>query len=102
MQDSEGLQLPLFAFPSGMSLSLVRADVFPAPSPCSFFSFVCTDEHGKHFYVACLQFMEELLPADVLALLHEVYGSGEVRAKGRPLITLSTDHHSLIITHPLY
>lgn len=100
MQDSEGLQLPLFAFPSGMSLSLVRADVFPAPS--SFFSFVCTDEHGKHFYVACLQFMEELLPADVLALLHEVYGSGEVRAKGRPLITLSTDHHSLIITHPLY
>jgi hypothetical protein len=46
-----------------------------------FFSFVCTDEHGKHFYVACLQFMEELLPAEVLALLRHVYGSGEVRAR---------------------
>ena len=79
-QDSEGLQLPLFAFPSGMSLSLVRTDV-SSPSSSLFFSFVCTDEHGKHFYVSCLQFMEELLPAEVLALLHQVYGSGEVRAQ---------------------
>lgn len=80
-QDSEGLQLPLFAFPSGMSLSLVRTDVSSSSSSSLFFSFVCTDEHGKHFYVACLQFMEELLPAEVLALLHHVYGSGEVRAR---------------------
>lgn len=79
-QDSEGLQLPLFAFPSGMSLSLVRTDVSSSSSSL-FFSFVCTDEHGKHFYVSCLQFMEELLPAEVLALLHQVYGSGEVRAQ---------------------
>jgi len=79
-----------------MSLSLVRAEVVPLPT---FFSFVCTDEHGKHFYVACMQFMEELSPADILTLLHAVYGPGEVRAGVRPLLSSPAACMSSMTSH---
>ena len=77
----------------GMSLSLARTEA-PDPPP-AFFSFVCTDERGKHFYVACLQFMEELRSVEVLALLHEVYGPDGVRTSDSCIPPIASCRHLL-------
>ena len=59
-EDIKGLplptyQLPTFAFPHGLRLRYSNLEDYPLPD---FFSFVFTDETGKHLYSACLQFYE--------------------------------------------
>lgn len=65
----------MFAFPNGMHLSLTDAGQFPLPL---FFTFVFTDADGKHFYVACLQFYEQVAEADLQATFREVHGPDTV------------------------
>ena len=68
--------LPLFAFPHGMHLTLADAGQFPLPL---FFTFVFTDQDGKHFYVACLQFYEPVAVQDLQAVYKDMYGPDQVR-----------------------
>lgn len=65
----------MFAFPNGLHLSLEDAGQFPLPL---FFTFVFTDADGKHFYVACLQFYEQVEDVDLKEVFKEVHGEGQV------------------------
>jgi hypothetical protein len=66
----------MFAFPHGMRLTLADAGQFPLPL---FFTFVFTDSDGKHFYVACLQFYEQVHEADLQEVFCSVHGADKVR-----------------------
>jgi hypothetical protein len=65
----------MFAFPHGMRLTLADAGQFPLPL---FFTFVFTDSDGKHFYVACLQFYEQVHEADLQEVFCSVHGADKV------------------------
>jgi hypothetical protein len=65
----------MFAFPHGMHLTLADAGQFPLPL---FFTFVFTDADGKHFYVACLQFYEQVHEADLQEAFCSVHGADKV------------------------
>lgn len=67
--------LPMFAFPDGMRFTLADAGQFPLPL---FFTFVFTDQDGKHFYVAALQFFELVSEADLSSVFKSLHGEDQV------------------------
>lgn len=67
--------LPAFMFPHGLRLDLCDRHQYPLPS---FFTFVFTDQDGKHLYVACLKFYEEVNKEDLLPAFQEIWGEGKV------------------------
>lgn len=68
-------ELPIFVFPEDLSISCeLKGEGFPLPL---FFSFVFTNDKGEHLYVACLQFYEKLLKAELEPLCREVYERAE-------------------------
>lgn len=70
--------LPAFMFPHGLRLELCDRNQYPLPS---FFTFVFTDQDGKHLYVACLKFYEEVAKDDLMAGFRQLWGEDEVRMR---------------------
>lgn len=68
--------LPAFMFPHGLRLELCDRNQYPLPS---FFTFVFTDQDGKHLYVACLKFYEDVPKEDLMAGFRQLWGDEEVR-----------------------
>jgi hypothetical protein len=64
--------LPAFMFPQGLRLELRDRNEYPLPS---FFTFVFTDQDGKHMYVACLKFYEEVKKDDLLPAFQQIWGN---------------------------
>ena len=56
----------MFCFPRGVRLK--RASRFAQPAP-SAFNFVFTENDGRHVFVACLMFYEQLRPSAIRGLL---------------------------------
>lgn len=67
--------LPAFMFPQGLRLELRDRNEYPLPS---FFTFVFTDQDGKHMYVACLKFYEEVKKDDLLPAFQQIWGNDSV------------------------
>lgn len=65
----------MFAFPDGMRFTLAEAGQFPLPL---FFTFVFTDQDGKHFYVAALQFFEQVSQDSLSKLFKSLHGEDQV------------------------
>lgn len=75
IQDSAGIPLPEDALPEFIfpkDMHLVYSDRKAPPLPV-FFTFVFTDQVGKHFYVACLQFYEEVAFQDISPLMKDIW-----------------------------
>lgn len=68
--------LPAFMFPHGLRLELCERSQYPLPS---FFTFVFTDQDGKHLYVACLKFYEEVSLEDLLPTYNQIWGEEKVQ-----------------------
>lgn len=67
--------LPAFMFPHGLRLELCELNEYPLPS---FFTFVFTDQDGKHLYVACLKFYELVKKEDLMPTFQQLWGTEKV------------------------
>eukprot|EP01033_Poteriospumella_lacustris_P001369 gene1367-997_t len=76
--------LPAFMFPHGLRLELCDRNQYPLPS---FFTFVFTDQDGKHLYVACLKFYEDVPKEDLMAGFRQLWGDDEIHTAQGPEIS---------------
>jgi hypothetical protein len=67
--------LPVFAFPKHLRVIRGKKSEYPLPL---YFTFVFTDQDGKHLYAACLQFYE-VVPMELFQpIVDGIYGSDVV------------------------
>ena len=66
------VELPMFAFPYGLSTDFTVKNNYPVPN--FFFTFVFTNAEGGHLYAACLRFWEKVPSAEVTTLFESVFG----------------------------
>jgi hypothetical protein len=58
-----------------MKLELCESNQYPLPS---FFTFVFTNQDGKHLYVACLKFFEKIDASTLHDVNQDVWGESKV------------------------
>jgi hypothetical protein len=67
--------LPIFAFPRHLRLQVSSKNQYPLPI---FYTFVFTDQDGRHMYAACLKFFEAVELKDLGDVISSVYGENQV------------------------
>lgn len=80
LKDYKGLPLPaealpVFAFPRYLRLQVSSISQYPLPI---FYTFVFTDQDGRHMYAACLKFYEAVDIQDLNEVMKDVYGEEQV------------------------
>jgi hypothetical protein len=70
------LALPVFAFPRNLRLETGLKSEYPLPV---FYTFVFTDQEGRHMFAACLKFYEPVPLSSIEPLAQEMFGDSKVR-----------------------
>ncbi|RYH32736.1 hypothetical protein EON65_00110 [archaeon] len=88
--------LPVFAFPRHLRLIRSKKNEYPLPV---FFTFVFTDQDGKHLYAACLKFFEAV-PAELcMPVVKGIYGDNFVSHPAPyPLSCITTKFSSMFMS----
>lgn len=63
--------LPIFAFPRNLRLQVNSLSEYPLPV---YYTFVFTDEKGRHQYAACLKFFEKVPLSDLDHIAKDIWG----------------------------